>query len=605
MHALPSAGLSVAGPLATTTLDSLRAFFATTSHNPSADHWGALSDVAEHLEAMADHQLPPKVYLSSLCPGLGKSQTTLHFARALLASADHRGVGMLICVGRISEAASMASALANHKASVAVLTSDKDANALGGVSSDNIGSAQILITTQQRIERASDGRAFETIAAFHYNGAARAVRVWDEAWLPGVAVTLNPDDVGVLFKAAQKVSPAFNAALWAFAALLRTVESSDLVDVPDWQQLHGVSLQDLMAALPGGDGIVRDDDRMIATSLFILAGRSARAWKDNKGGGVVLSYRDTLPEDLRPLLVLDASGRVRHTYHDMTQCRDVVRLREGVKDYSPLTIHHWKTSGAKQGFKNNGAELARGIARTILTKPGEDWLVVVHRPDGRVGNVEKDVRRFLAKGIVAGVVSFISWGSHMATNDFVDVGNLILAGTLFMRPSHYVALTHLAQDRPTADGLASQEEIERTTQGEHANLVLQAVCRGRVRRSDGGRCYPMDAYIIASQRSGIAQALPTIFPGCTVKAWEPLEKPPLAGTLNDAAQFLRSEILRGVEWVSGRSIAVALGMDWANFHRRFVRTTDWAEVMAVAGVDELIGARNALGYRKAVMAVAA
>src|ERR1700758_2172376 len=97
-------------------------------------------------------------------------------------------------------------------------------------------------------------------------------------------------------------------------------------------------------------------------------------------------------------------------------------------------------------------------------------------------------------------VSFIPWGNHVATNEYVDVPDLILAGTLFMKPSHYVALTHLAQDRPTDAGFAPDDAVERTTLGEHANLILQAVCRGRVRKSNGAQCLPMDAYLIATKR---------------------------------------------------------------------------------------------------------
>jgi hypothetical protein len=95
----------------------------------------------------------------------------------------------------------------------------------------------------------------------------------------------------------------------------------------------------------------------------------------------------------------------------------------------------------------------------------------------------------------------------MATNVFASTPNVILAGTLFMRDSYYTALTHLAQDRDVSPGLIGQADVDRTMRGEHANLVLQALCRGRVRKSDDARCLPMTAYVIASTLSGIPEDL--------------------------------------------------------------------------------------------------
>ena len=79
----------------------------------------------------------------------------------------------------------------------------------------------------------------------------------------------------------------------------------------------------------------------------------------------MLTYRDTLPDDLAPLLVLDASARVRQTYRWMEQRRgSVVRLTPATKNYEPLTIHTWQTSGSKSGFGKNGDALTKGIADT-------------------------------------------------------------------------------------------------------------------------------------------------------------------------------------------------------------------------------------------------
>jgi hypothetical protein len=102
-------GADAGGPLATSTLNNLKTSFDTRGHHPSPEHWAGLSDEASTLEAMANgHAQAGKVYLPAIDPGVGKTQTDVHFARALIKSDAHRQAGMLICVGRIAEAKQLA-----------------------------------------------------------------------------------------------------------------------------------------------------------------------------------------------------------------------------------------------------------------------------------------------------------------------------------------------------------------------------------------------------------------------------------------------------------------------------------------------------------------
>ena len=352
------------------------------------------------------------------------------------------------------------------------------------------------------------------------------------------------------------------------------------------------------------DDPIRDDHRMAATSLFFLAGKAARVWRDNASGAAALHYRDTLPSDLHPLLVLDASGRVRQTYADQEHYRGLQRLREARKDYSPLTVHWWKRGGGKASFRQGGAEMAKGVAATIATRPTERWLAMIHKRDRTVGDVRTMILRELPKE-ARGNVEFVTWGQHMASNEYADVSNLVLVGTLFMRQSHYVALTHLNQDRPVELGFASKDDIKRTEQGETANLVFQAICRGRVRKSDGSRCLPMRAYVIASERSGLGDLLPTICPGCTVTTWEPLRKNP-KGHVKAALIFLDGRLAQGDTWVAYSAIRSALRMkDKANFRKRVLNAPEWQTAIAERSLQVTPGPRRENGMRRAVMALAA
>jgi hypothetical protein len=228
---------------------------------------------------------------------------------------------------------------------------------------------------------------------------------------------------------------------------------------------------------------------------------------------------------------------------------------------------------------------ASGHSRpTIDSKPDERWLVVSHRKDARVGDTEGGITRLLNKTPRENV-AFLTWGSHMATNAHVDVRNVILAGTLFYRPSFYEALKRLATGRTAAHGSVTKAELEKTIAGEHAHAILQALCRGSVRRCDGEYCHPCDAYVIASVRSGIPEVLPRIFPGCDVSTWRPVERS-LTGHVKAAVETIEG-------WVASakagailpfKTVSKALGITSHAFRNDVRFHPDFMEAVAELGV---------------------
>src|SRR6201982_3750477 len=115
-----------------------------------------------------------------------------------------------------------------------------------------------------------------------------------------------------------------------------------------------------------------------------------------------------------------------------------------------------------------------------------------------------------------------SRGSRLAA-DHPENGDLIPRGCTVDR-------------RPVQGGIDPAMEKD-VTIGEHRHLVLQALCRGSVRKCQGDMCAPCNAYIIAAPRSGIPEALPAIFPGCRVVKWQPVKKE-LRGKVKDAVEFV-------------------------------------------------------------------
>lgn len=577
---MPTAAATLQAPesfLAGMAVENLHRFFhEQTTHRPAPEMYRALYDIINTLDAMARGEAERKVYLSSLDPGVGKTSAICAFVDALLTGPEYQDVGVIICLSRLDEIRGLVHRMGIPPEMFAVLTSDKALNALG-VGEGNTDQAQVLFTTQQRIERHLEGRSFEACAEFHYRGRPRAVRIWDESWLPGQTLTISRDDIGLLFKPMRPVYPELTDAIEDLFTSIRSMDDGSRVQVPDFEQTYGVGLNEVLALfdLPynNDDASLKDDQRLVASSLWFMSGRTVSVRRDGAYGNTALSYRETLPEDLAPLLVLDASGRVRETYTQMERSRDnLIRLGTAAKSYRSLKVHVWRTGGGKSsfGFNDKGQELIDGILGTIRTKPEEQWLVVVHKPSRRVRDVERAVRDLLGNDVDQGKVHFINWGRHTATNAYAQVPNVILAGTLFYRPSYYEALGRLAAKTP-AHQRYPLEAQQRIALGEHQHGILQALCRGSVRQCIGGECAPCDAYVIASVQTGIPDTLAKMFPGCQLLDWKPIRRA-LRGKVGQAVGYLRDRFSDPmVELVKFKEVMKAIGMNYSQSFRDDIR----------------------------------
>ena len=575
------------GPLERTALASLRAYFDRQNHRPSDVHWEALRDIARTIQAMADGSAAKNVYLSSCDPGVGKSQTAVHMLRALVAEPSYDPVGVIVCVGKLIEAESLATALLLPEGKLAVVTSDATVNQTGTTGKHStviqertdIASAQVLIVTQQRIEKTIGDGSFEGAHAFWYRGRPRQVRIWDEAWLPGAAIVLTQYELTTPISALATRSRAMADAVTSLFLTVKEAEDGALISIPDWEHEFGLDQHSALAAVDR----LGDQASKTITSLYLLGGHIARVRQDGKYGASALTYRDTLPSDLGPLLVLDASGRIRQTYSDVEQYRGgLEKLATAAKDYSPLTVNVWYRGGGKSAWKEHAAELIEGVVSTILRKPAEDWLIVHHKAEYGIPDVRREVTRQLPSSLAARV-SFVQWGSHQASNDWCDVGNVILAGTLFFRPSQYTALTQMAQDKPVETHRVSDEDVAATALGEHRHQLLQAIGRGRVRKLEGDRCPPMEAFVIADARSGIPGCLGDVFPGCTVRRWTPI-KVELTGKLREAVDYLDQVLKVGIPEIPEATIRKAVGLSAGNWSNRVGDQDAWRDALEARGV---------------------
>jgi hypothetical protein len=303
MHAAPESVAITGLSLVEGSMAALTSYFATTEHRPSKDMIFALRDVMESMASMATGTSPRRFYLSSLAPGAGKSQAVCAFVRELLKT-PLRGAGVIVCVARLSEIKPLADAMGLLVSQFAVFTSDAASNALGTCPPDH---APVLFTTQQMLDRRCTAGSFERVDAFHYQGRPRKVRVWDEACLPGVAVTVSFDDISSIAKAVRLSHTRFATTLDKLNVALLQCEDGGTIKVPDFEALHEVELNALLGAAEHSQA----DLHKCISDLLALGGRTCAVRKDGAYGHTFLDYKETLPADLAPALILDASGIVK------------------------------------------------------------------------------------------------------------------------------------------------------------------------------------------------------------------------------------------------------------------------------------------------------
>lgn len=517
----------------------------------------ALREPVAMMAAMADGTAPPSFFLSSLDPGVGKTTALIHFVQHLLRSEHHRDVSVLLCVSRLDEIARLVEEIGLDEADFAVLTRNNEVNQL---SSTQPREARVLFTTHAMVMSRCHDRRFQDVEVFQYRGDVRAVRVWDEAMLPIEVVSLSTDQLASLRDPLRHTHPALAKLIEELERQLVASRGRGTHTWPDIEGATGISCWSARRGL---------EQRHVAylDTLYALSGRCVLLRKLHNASTVItaLDSRDAIPDDLAPVVILDASGRVRATYAQWEKATGkLVRLPSAIKSYRNLTVQVMDKGAGKTAWAKHGCSLAQEVALLIDSKPDEGWLVVYHKAVSS-GGIPDLIRGLLSTP--PDRVSFLNWGRHQGTNEFRHVQNVILAGVNNYSEVDYEVMTR-CHSRIRNDEKVTKASVQAMEAGEHMHHILQALCRSAVRQGSASECGPCNAYIIAPKQSGIRDLIPVVFPGCKVSTWEPA-KVKATGKVQQALTFAErhfedhpDEVLRFTD------LRAELGYDASNFRDR-------------------------------------
>ncbi|MCR9093365.1 MAG: hypothetical protein NXI30_04040 [bacterium] len=287
------------------------------------------------------------------------------------------------------------------------------------------------------------------------------------------------------------------------------------------------------------------DGRPLETvkALVEMAGLKVRTGAIG-GTSAALSYVVQIPDAIKNVVVLDASFPIRLLENLDKTIRRPAGFQGRIKDYSPVTIHHWyRPSGrsalAKEFAKRSPKhwDVGREVAELMVNqvKPEEAALTFVFRDKNKGDDFQGRLHKLMAENGLdkaamievpneRGEVELkprwpvLTWGQETGLNDFAYCRHVILCGVLHQDQQRLAAAYFGAvrdPEQPIEDG-----KINELMTSELAHVIYQAAGRGACRRIVDGKAGQMHLWLPIASRK-VTPILEREMPGAYVMRWHP------------------------------------------------------------------------------------
>jgi hypothetical protein len=480
-------------------------------HNPSIDERLGVLDLAMAIEAQARGYDIDPVQLSSLSCGVGKT-TMIKFMLLEILVSD-LDVGAVICLARNQSVINLAKEIEEDSPElfkkVAVYTSNRKMHIHGSYESHYAHLAPVVITTQQHINGKSDKSV-----AFTYKDKPRQVTIWDEAFRLGDVSELSVADICLINASVAKLSIDNTSILRDLNKLTETLSQAneeDTIDIFDFSgQLAIVGKESYLASIKSEEVAEK------AKSLWELSGKQVRV-ANTLAGNVVLRYQETIPEQLLPIVITDASGVCSHIYKLMSKYKyKVCNRHTASRDNSDLTFHIWNISGGRNNFTKHIeiTKRAEGYSKT-LNETEDDSLIfhfkIIDKGKQGILDFPKILQEYTG---TTDKHNYLQYGYHTSTNQYRHIKNVFMFGNLNIPSSSAKgnALLH-------SDDKATRPDINLLKKGEFLSDLLQSVYRGNGRNSTQGKSGKCDIYLMMSQKQGYLDSIKELFKGAKFVDW--------------------------------------------------------------------------------------
>lgn len=524
-------------------------------------------------------------YVLDLPTGLGKTTAIICWAKAMVAL--DTGWSLAICASRVEELCDIYDQLVSgeqqpvspgHIGLWHAKPDAKHAATFRRGEEHRYGERPILLLTHQRV-RQGETRIEERL---RFQGSPRSLVVYDESLTTAEAIQF---DYGLLAGQLKQVCAKLGYDQ-PVARLLRQLEEA--LDQEVAEQQAGAS--PTLIELPVRDAVTAGD---VLDAISSNLGQDSELWRlidhgphplrvividEERKDATVIRYDVMVPDELRRLVILDASYPVRQLLrqsgdHPSSSVAQALRLRswsslqtdpmEHPKRYDQVTIHVMQTKGSGRTYV--AKDLSKGVERSVILAeiaavvrevPADEaviiWTFLKSRDD--LPDFTNDIREAMeGAGIDTKAqievdeqsmerIVVQTFGRETASNAYKYCSNVIFMGCLELSRQQ-IAGQFVAETRDLLANVPSSL-VDTLVRGEVYHRLYQAISRAACRQvtvDEQGHTQAKPTRVwIMTRHSTIEQDLAEVLPGAQWHSWLPTKlKNPLIAQKQMVAQVIR------------------------------------------------------------------
>jgi hypothetical protein len=403
---------------------------------------------------------------------------------------------------------------------------------------------------------------------YYYHGEKRDLIIWDESLLSGEAITLT------VLKICNSIDNAINGFKFKIIGKSHEEQYSSLIEylneLKSILRNHKENHNDTEICFPKLpllkyqiesqlDNLLVDDEGKDLKSLFecIENERELRYIKiDN---GAIINFRQTIPEELDTIAILDAS----HPLRELTQSDSSIATVEldCPKSYENLTINYFKSSAGrysleKEFFYQKDSKLVAEIVEiinSILTKtPDEPIIIWNYKAKGSKSIAEAIKRKLRELNSTIDfeainergdkIFNFNTFGNELGLNSLTHCKHSIFCGLLFLPRAYLVGMLKGLSKNMNRD-VFEKKLIDNTALSEQAHIFYQAVSRGSSRLTENGRCKNHNVYFFHPKPLALKSMLNEVFPQATWRRYKAVHIDNVNGFYYELAERINQQLL--------------------------------------------------------------
>jgi hypothetical protein len=387
---------------------------------------------------------------------------------------------------------------------------------------------QFMLVTHQRIKNCP-----KSLELFNnYQGEERRLLIWDESLITSKPISVITNLL--------KAETAYLEVIWNQSSdkLIKETLSylkscNKIID----SKLKEQSKDDnpMLIDLPKVNPDKLNDMRLLINrqrldvtntkTLLEVCSEKLRVTKLGQGG--VINYQVSVPEELKNILILDASYPVR----ELMKLDDTIEnigesfklgtsvSLDKIKNFSKVKINHMKAGGGRASMEKafGDTKVINDIVKVILETPEDDDVLVFVYKKKKLDMKMKLLKALRKAKVNTSRVSIATWGQETSSNEWANHKHVILAGIL--QQSHQqLAAAYIGQVDNLYTEINYKKHIKPIALSESTHLAYQAASRGHCRIVDKGEAGDMTLWLIHFD-NGIENELLKVMPNADWSEW--------------------------------------------------------------------------------------